>query len=65
MTVRKALKAVEGVQETKVSLEEENAVVTFDDEKVNVQTLIAPPPPNAGFPATFTQEGQSDEDRHK
>lgn len=63
VTVRKALKDTDGVYEAKVSLELENAVVTFDDEKTDVETLIAVTT-NAGFPSTFNQEEQSDDDKH-
>jgi len=53
--VKKALKDVEGVHEVKVSLKSQKAIVTFDDEKVDVKALIAVTT-NAGFPSTLTQE---------
>lgn len=61
VTVRKALKAVEGVQEAEVSFETRSAVVTYDDEKVDPQTLLAATT-NAGFPSTLMQEDKSDGD---
>jgi mercuric ion binding protein len=49
-TVHKSLEAVEGVQTVKVSLADKTTVVTFDDEKADMDTLIAATT-NAGFPA--------------
>ena len=60
VTVKKALKAVEGVHEARVSLEAGNAVVTFDDEKLDVHSLIVATT-NAGFPSTLTQEDYFDD----
>ena len=40
ITVKKALNKVEGVSRIEVSLENREAVVTFDDQKANVQALI-------------------------
>jgi mercuric ion binding protein len=54
-TVRKALHAVEGVREANVFIESKTAVVIYDDEKTNVQSLMAATT-NAGFPSTLTQE---------
>ena len=39
-TVKKALSAVPGVTKADVSYEDKSAVVTFDDQKASVQTLI-------------------------
>lgn len=39
-TVKKALSAVPGVTKAEVSYKDKSAVVTFDDQKANVQTLI-------------------------
>ncbi|MDT7040780.1 cation transporter [Candidatus Nitronereus thalassa] len=61
LTVRRALKAVGGVHEAHVSLETEKAVVSFDDESVDVETLITATT-NAGFPSTLNREDQSDDD---
>jgi mercuric ion binding protein len=58
VTVRKALEMQEGVYEAKVSLEPPRAVVTFDDEHTDVQTLMATTT-NAGFPSSLIQEGGS------
>lgn len=38
--VRKSLSVMPGVSKVAVSLEEKSAVVTFDDQKTNVQALI-------------------------
>jgi mercuric ion binding protein len=47
--VRKSLSSVPGVTKVAVSLEQQSAVVTFDDKKTNVQALIAVST-NAGYP---------------
>jgi mercuric ion binding protein len=39
-TVQKSLSAVSGVSKAEVSYEQKTAVVTFDDQKTNVQALI-------------------------
>ena len=61
VTVRKAIKMQEGVYEAKVSLEPPHAVVTFDDEHTDVQTLMATTT-NAGFPSSLIQEGGSSQE---
>ncbi len=61
LTVKKALKAVEGVHEANVSLEAENAVVIYDDDAVDVETLMATTT-NAGFPSTLPQEDYFNDD---
>lgn len=58
VTVRKALEMQEGVSEADVSLEPPRAVVTFDDERIDVQTLMVTTT-NAGFPSSVIQEGGS------
>ena len=58
VTVRKALEMQEGVSEADVSLEPPRAVVTFDDEHIDVQTLMVTTT-NAGFPSSVIQEGGS------
>jgi mercuric ion binding protein len=40
LTVKKALSAVPGVIKADVSYKDKSAVVTFDDQKANVQALI-------------------------
>jgi periplasmic mercuric ion binding protein len=47
--VRKSLSAVSGVTKVVVSLEQKSAVVTFDDQKANVEALIDAAT-NAGYP---------------
>jgi copper chaperone CopZ len=48
----------EGVSEANMSLEPPRAVVTFDDEHTDVETLMATTT-NAGFPSSLIQEGGS------
>ena len=40
-SITKVLNSVPGVEKAEVSLEKENAVVTFDKTKTNADTLIA------------------------
>ena len=54
--VRKSLSAVPGVSKVVVSLQQQSAVVTFDDQKTNVQALIAATT-NAGYPAKLIAQG--------
>jgi len=54
--VRKSLSAVAGVSKVVVSLEQQSALVTFDDQKTNVQALIAATT-NAGYPAKVVGQG--------
>lgn len=49
-TVKKALSAVPGVSKVEVSLEKQNAVVTFNDAKTTIEAL-AKASTNAGYPA--------------
>lgn len=51
ITVKKALNKVAGVAKTEVSYERQEAVVTFDDAKTNVEALIQATT-NAGYPAS-------------
>ena len=51
ITVKKALNKVEGVAKIEVSLENKEAVVTFDDAKTNVNALLDATK-NAGYPST-------------
>lgn len=50
ITVKKALKKVDGVLQADVSFENKEATVTFDDAKTNVDQLVKATG-NAGFPA--------------
>jgi mercuric ion binding protein len=58
VTVRKALEMQEGVSEANVSLEPPRAVVAFDDEHTDVETLIETTR-NAGFFSSLIPEGSS------
>lgn len=49
-TVKKALSAVPGVSKVEVSLEKQNAVVTFDDARTTIEALTKAST-NAGYPA--------------
>lgn len=49
-TVKKALSAVPSVSKVAVSLEKQNAIVTFDDAKTTIEAL-AKASTNAGYPA--------------
>lgn len=51
ITVKKALNRIAGVSNTEVSYERKEAVVTFDDAKTNVETLIKATT-NAGYPSS-------------
>lgn len=54
ITVKKALTKVDGVIKTDVKFEQREAVVSIDDEKANVQQLIAATE-NAGYPSSVKQ----------
>lgn len=60
VTVRKALNAVEGVHEANIALVENKAVITFDDDQTDVETLITTTT-NAGFPSALAQEDEIDD----
>lgn len=51
ITVKKALSKVEGVSQVDVTYEKREAVVTFDDAKVNVQKLTKATE-DAGYPSS-------------
>lgn len=51
ITVKHALSRVEGVSAIKVSFEEREAIVTFDDVMTNVQALTQATE-NAGYPSS-------------
>jgi mercuric ion binding protein len=50
-TVRASLKAVPGVENVTVSLQQKTAVVTYDDARTNVKALTAATT-NAGYPSS-------------
>jgi len=54
ITVKKALSKVDGVIQTKASLEKLEATVTFDDVKTNSQALIQATT-NAGYPSQLAK----------
>lgn len=52
ITINKALKKVDGVQEAKTDYEKKEAVVTFDDSKATVEKLVQATT-DAGYPSTL------------
>ena len=54
-TIRKALQQVDGVSNAEVSFKAKQAVVTFDDNKTKLATLITATT-NAGYPSTLKQQ---------
>ncbi len=52
ITVKSSLEAVPGVEKVVVSLAEKTAVVTFDDAKTTLPTLITATT-NAGYPSAL------------
>jgi mercuric ion binding protein len=52
ITVKKALSRVDGVSKIDIGLEKREAVVTFDDTKVNVQKLTKATE-DAGYPSSL------------
>ena len=52
ITIRKALKKVDGVTEVKTEFKTKTATVTFDPSKTNIETLIKATA-NAGYPSTL------------
>ncbi|MGK0411377.1 MAG: mercuric ion binding protein [Shewanella psychromarinicola] len=50
ITVKKALERLEGIKQAKVTFENKLAVVTFDDETTNTDSLTEATK-NAGFPS--------------
>lgn len=50
ITVKKALKRVDGVLQAEVSFEKKEATVTFDDARTNIDQLVKATR-NAGFPS--------------
>ncbi len=51
ITVKKALKAVQGVSSVDINYAKKDAVVTFDDAKTSV-TALTKATTNAGYPST-------------
>jgi periplasmic mercuric ion binding protein len=54
ITIKKALTEVDGVTEAEVSFDKKEAVVTFDDTKTDVSTLIEATT-DAGYPSRVAQ----------
>ncbi|AHI29808.1 mercury resistance system periplasmic binding protein MerP [Marinobacter similis] len=54
ITVKAALKRVDGVSSVQVRYEERDATVIFDDEKTSVEALTQATT-NAGYPSTLKQ----------
>ena len=54
LTVKQALRKVQGVSKAEVSYEKKQAVVSFDDAKINVQALTKATA-DAGYPSTAKQ----------
>jgi len=60
ITVKAALKRVDGVSSVQVRYEERDATVTFDDDKTSVDA-ITQATTNAGHPSTLIQSGAKQE----
>jgi len=54
ITIKKALTEVDGVTKAEVSFDKKEAVVTFDDAKTDVSTLIEATT-DAGYPSRVAQ----------
>ena len=54
-SVKRSLTRINGVSKADVSLEQAEAVVTFDDTKTNVEALVKATR-GAGYPSTLKQE---------
>ena len=52
LTIKKAISKVPGVASVEASYEKKQAVVTFDDSKASVETLMKATA-NAGYPSTL------------
>lgn len=57
--VRKALEKTDGVKEAAVSYEQHRAVIIYDDEIIDIPTLIETTT-NAGFPSSVPEEIEAD-----
>ena len=55
ISVTRSLTKIDGVTKADVSLENAEAVVTFDDTKTNVEALLKATK-DAGYPSTLKQE---------
>ena len=55
-TVKKSLTGVDGVTSAEISFRDKNAVVTFDDVRVNVVALTTATT-NAGYPSRVVSRG--------
>jgi mercuric ion binding protein len=55
VTVRKALEKADGVTNATVSYEQHHAVIIYDDEIIDIPTLIETTT-NAGFPSSVSEE---------
>ncbi len=53
-TIKKAIQAVEGVQEVNVDYDNKTTAVTFNPQKTNIEAVIQATT-NAGYPATVRQ----------
>lgn len=60
ITIKTALKRVDGVSAVDVRYEERDATVTFDDEKTSAEALTQATT-NAGYPSTLKQTGTTQE----
>ncbi|MBD3609419.1 MAG: mercury resistance system periplasmic binding protein MerP [Gammaproteobacteria bacterium] len=58
ITIRKALKKVDGVIEAKADYDSKTATVTYNPDKTNVQALTNATA-NAGYPSTLRQQPQT------
>ena len=54
ITIRKALQGVDGVHSAKVDYDNKTAIVTFDPQKTNIESLIKTTT-NVGYPSTVHQ----------
>jgi mercuric ion binding protein len=57
ITVKKALEKVPGVSKVEVSLEKQQAMVTFDDAKTNTDALVKATT-DAGYPSQLEKPAQ-------
>ncbi len=57
ITVKKALEKVPGVSKVEVSLEKQQAMVTFDDAKTNTDALVKATR-DAGYPSQLEKPAQ-------
>lgn len=54
ITVKKALNKIDGVASVEINYQKKEAVITFDDEKTSIASLIDATT-NAGFPASVRE----------